>query len=467
MPKRWHYVGIIKVNTMELRDYQVELSKKGAKTLLELNIVYFCMEVRTGKTLTALNTIKLAGFKKALFLTKKKAISSIEKDYKDFKYDKNFDLKVANNESLHLIIDLNFDVVVMDEAHRFGAFPKPGKAITDFKSKFSHMPIIFLSGTPHPESINQVYHQFYVSNSSPFRMHNNFYKWFTAMGCFRTEFDLGYGAVANYSNNIEVMFKYFAIKQREIKKDDPNYDGINKLLLYQISAAKEMIEESNKKINEAIEPYFIKFTQKDAGFETSVNEHVLTCKMKPITYSLINKLKKDRVIKGSEETILADTPVKLMGKIHQLSSGTIKFESGNSQVIDCSKGEFVKEYFEGYKLAMFYKFQSEYQMLKQVFGDDLVNDLETFNSTTKHIALQVVSGREGISLKAADYLVFINIDFSAISYFQAKDRLTTMDRKTNDIYWIFSENGIEHDIYKTVMGKKDYTLSKFKKSNGL
>jgi len=53
--------------------------------------------------------------------------------------------------------------------------------------------------------------------------------------------------------------------------------------------------------------------------------------------------------------------------------------------------------------------------------------------------LQIVSGREGISLKEADYLVFYNIAFSALSYWQARDRLTTMERKFNTIYWIFTE----------------------------
>jgi hypothetical protein len=41
--------------------------------------------------------------------------------------------------------------------------------------------------------------------------------------------------------------------------------------------------------------------------------------------------------------------------------------------------------------------------------------------------------------------------------------MTTIDRKFNDIYWIFSEDGIEEKIYKTVQQKKDYTLSYFKK----
>jgi len=38
-----------------------------------------------------------------------------------------------------------------------------------------------------------------------------------------------------------------------------------------------------------------------------------------------------------------------------------------------------------------------------------------------------------------------------------------MERKTNDVYWIFSKGGIEEKIYDTVLCKKDYTLSAFTK----
>jgi hypothetical protein len=79
------------------------------------------------------------------------------------------------------------------------------------------------------------------------------------------------------------------------------------------------------------------------------------------------------------------------------------------------------------------------------------------------IALQIVSGREGISLKNADYVVFYNIDFSATSYWQARDRMTTMDRKFNKVFWIFSVGGIEDKIYKAVKSKRSYTLNIFKK----
>jgi len=40
--------------------------------------------------------------------------------------------------------------------------------------------------------------------------------------------------------------------------------------------------------------------------------------------------------------------------------------------------------------------------------------------------------------------------------------MTTKERLKNNIYWIFSKGGIEHQIYKAVSKKKDYTLQHFK-----
>jgi hypothetical protein len=77
--------------------------------------------------------------------------------------------------------------------------------------------------------------------------------------------------------------------------------------------------------------------------------------------------------------------------------------------------------------------------------------------------LQIVSSREGISLRKADYLVYYNIDFSATSYWQSKDRMTTKERLENQIFWVFAKGGIEQEIYKAVTKKKDYTLNHFKK----
>ena len=223
--------------------------------------------------------------------------------------------------------------------------------------------------------------------------------------------------------------------------------------------------DGKKEILYDMTKFMLSFTQKEAGFKSNVKEHFLICKMQPIIGNLIEKIKKDRVIEGKEEIILADTPVKVLSKVHQLSGGTIKFDSGNRKVLDSSKAQFIKDQFKGKKIGIFYKFQAELQALKDVFGDDLCTDLQTFEDTKKNIALQIISGREGISLKDADCLVMYNVDFSATSYWQSRDRLTTKNRAVNNVYWIFSDVGIESEIYDAVSKKRDYTLAHFKKNN--
>ena len=405
---------------IELRDYQKEISNNGINILNNLKILYLAMEVRTGKTLTSLHIADLYGAKNVLFTTKKKAIQSIENDYNLL--NPNYKLTVINDESLHKITD-NFDLVIHDEHHRFGAYPKPNKVAKLFKDKYSHLPMIFLSGTPFPESYGQVFHQFWISKKCPFK-ETNFYKW--AKNYVNvTQRHLGYGMVNDYS--------------------DARLEDIKPI----------------------IEPYIITFTQKKAGFQTNVKETVLYCDIKPSILALIKQLKKDLVIEGKEEIILADTAVKLQSKIHQLCSGTIKFESGNSKVLDYSKAEFIKDKFKDKKIAIFYKFKEELKAIQTIFKDNLTTELTEFNTTDKNIALQFVSGREGISLKMADCLVAYNIDFSATTYFQFKDRLTTKERKENDLYWIFSKGGIEDKIYNAVQNKKSYTLNLFKKDYGI
>jgi hypothetical protein len=152
-----------------------------------------------------------------------------------------------------------------------------------------------------------------------------------------------------------------------------------------------------------------------------------------------------------------------MMKLHQIYSGTIKFESGSSMIIDMTKANFIRERFKGKKVGIFYKFKEELKAIKQAYGEDVTTELSEFEQTDKSIALQIVSGREGISLRQADALVYYNIDFSATSYWQSRDRMTTRDRLESDVYWIFSEGGIEDDIHKAVSKKKTYTVNYFKK----
>jgi len=403
---------------MELRDYQKDIIHKGKEILEEEGMLYLSMEVRTGKTLTSLGIAEEAGVDNVLFITKKKAISSIVED--SDKLCPSYVLFTINYESMHKLPKIKWDIIICDEAHSMGAFPKPSKRAKDVRALIASTgaSVILLSGTPTPESYSQMYHQVYGIPGNPFARYKNFYAFCKT---------------------------YVDVKQRKI----------NGLYINDYSRGRDQILE-------AMKPYTLSYTQKKAGFKTEIKENVLEVSMEEQTERLIAKLKKDLVIEGSEEVILADTAVKLMTKVHQLCSGTIKFESGNSMVLDYSKANFIREKFCDKKIGIFYKFKEELNALKEVFGDDLVTDLESFNGTDKTIALQIVSGREGISLKEAECLVYYNIDFSATSYWQSRDRMTTKERLKNSIYWVFSKGGIEKDIYKAVIKKKDYTLTHFR-----
>ena len=397
---------------IQLRDYQEEAAIKGIEILNRFKILILNYEVRTGKTHIALHIAKR--YKNVLFVTKKKAISSIDNDYKNAEHS--FKITIINYESLHKISGC-FDLVIVDESHSIGAYPKPSKRTKQLKTLVKN-DLILLTGTLMPESNSQIYHQLWISNYSPFNVYTNFYKFFNDYGIPEVIYTT-YGQSKSYKN-----------------------------LPYE-------------RISSKIEPIKLSKTQSEIGFKSSISENFLYVDLLPKTLQIIKQLKKDLVVQGKKEVILADTPVKLMQKVHQLSGGTIKFESGNSAVLDYSKAEFISRHFQGKKIAIFYKFKEELNAIKQHL--DITQDIDEFDNTSKNIALQIVSGREGTNLSSADYLVYYNIDFSAVSYWQSRDRLTTKDRSENNVFWIFSRNGIEQRIYKAVMNKKNYTLQTFKK----
>ena len=406
---------------MEYRDYQKEIIKQGVGILNTHSILYLAMEVRTGKTLTSLGICEEMGAESVLFVTKKKAMSSIANDVELL--HPSYDIDIINYESLHKITQKKWDIVICDEAHSMGAYAAPSKRAKQVKEilkKHGSM-LMLMSGTPTPESFSQMYHQVYGHPNNPFAKYKNFYRWADDYVNVKAKM-IGSNRINDYSHGVE------------------------------------------QKILSAMEPYTINYTQKEAGFKSEVQEEILHVKMDNLTYRMSNMLKSDRVINGREEAVLADTGAKLMSKLHQLYSGTIIFESGNSKTIDYSKASFIAKKFYEKKIAIFYKFKQELDALKEVYPERLLTtDVEEFhNDPDKSIALQIVSGREGISLRQAKYIVYYNIDFSATSYWQSRDRMTTKDRAFNKVYWVFAEDGIEDKIYERVINKKNYTLKHFK-----
>ena len=417
---------------MILRDYQTSIANAASELLKKHKIAYLAMQVRTGKTLTSLYTAQIYGAQNVLFITKKKAISSILSDFDKSEFAK-YQLTVINFEQLHNLTKYaHFDLIIIDEAHSLGQYPIPSERTKLLKQIAYNKPIIYLSGTPSPESYSQLFHQLWVSTFSPFG-HSNFYQW--------------------------VKHGYVNVKQRFV---------FNRSLNDYSDANKSMIDEK-------VSHLFLNYTQEEAGFKENVQEHVHYVKMNAKTYEIISRLKRDKILIGKDKQVVeADTEVKLMNKLHQLYSGTVIYDSNpddttGGAVIDQSKTEYIFNTFSFDKMAIFYKFRSEYYLikLKALFmGYKVTDNPQEFNESSDKIVFisQFVSGREGINLEKADCLICYNIDFSAVTYWQCRARIQSKDRdKSAALHWIFAEDGIEDKILKAVQNKKNYTLSYFKK----
>lgn len=403
---------------MELRIYQKEISDQAASKLKEYGCCYLSMECRTGKSLTALATAHKYGAKKVLFISKLKALPSIQADYELLK--PNFELTTINFESCHKIVG-SFELIVIDEAHSLGAFPKPSKRTEAIKGLCGELPVLFLSGTPSPESYSQLFHQFWVCTHSPWKKYKNFYRW-----------------AKDYVNVCPKKVNGYTLN---------DYSDANKA-----------------KIDSDTKHLFISYSQEQAGFDTTIKEETLEVKMLPSTKLLFSTLKKNRVVEVRSNTILADSPAKLLSKLHQISSGTVISEDGTHILLDGSKAMFIRDKFKDKKLAIFYVFQSEFDLLKQVFPN-WTDSPEVFQaSTDKTFISQVRRAREGVRLDSADALIFYNLEFSYLSYEQGRNRLISKERQGDVcVYFVCSDFGLEKDVLEAVHGKQDFTLSWYQK----
>lgn len=408
---------------MTLRDYQIRISDEAKEILREHGLVYIAMEPRTGKTLTSLVTAYKHGAREVLFVTKKKAIEDILEQAKSLGYE--MEVVVTNYEQLHKY-DTKWDLVIVDEAHSIGGFPTKSIRCEELKRICVDTPIIFLSGTPSPESYSQLYHQFFISSFNPFKKWPTFYKW---------------------------AHEFVAIKKMMINGQSFN----------------DYKNADYQKIKEHCAHLFISFTQEEAGFSSFVDEEIHYVKMLDSTHRLAARLKADRVVANNEgDKIVAETPVKLMQKLHQIYSGTVIIDEPEreSRLIDESKINYIKEKFNNYpKIAIFYKFKQEGLVLNMMLGKNIYTDAIEFEKASKGVFLsQIVSGREGINLQSAEALIMYNIDFSATSYWQARSRIQTKDKtQSSKVHWLFSVGGIEDKIHKAVSEKRNYTKSYFVK----
>ena len=408
---------------MELREYQKEAADKLYWLLARKQFAYLMGEVRTGKTLTALSLIERLGIQRCLLVTKKKAIPSIEKDAKALGLQDK--VLVINYERLPKFAWTFWQLLIVDEAHSIGAYPKPSGRWKNLR-QMSYEKVLLMSGTASPESYSQLYHQFTL-HRPVWAQYRNFYEW----------------AKKGY---VDIGQKYVGTGQTV-----NDYSNANKDLILK-----------------DIDPYVVRMTQEDAGFETKIDEAVRYVEMNETTYGLAQDIIDDGISTLEGQTILADTGAKKLSKLKQLYCGTvIPEESGKGIIFDKSKAEYIKQRYGNHKLAIMYCYEAERKMLYEAFPN-ATDSPEEFNANKDAVFIgQVRASREGVNLSSATYLIFLGVDFAALSYLQARDRASFLGRDTPPrIRYIFAANGIESRVYRTVRKKENFTISHYNKVRG-
>lgn len=399
-------------------------------------LAYLTGEVRTGKTIAALEVVRRMALTSVLIVTKKKAIKSIEKDRDGMGLTDV--VTVTNYEQLPKLAGKSYALLIVDEAHCVGAYPKPPKRLLDIRSLHYSM-VLLMSGTPSPESFSQLYHQ-YAIGGGPWSALRNFYAWARAGYVDVREKRVGTGQTVN------------------------DYTRANEV-----------------RIMAEIAPYVVRITQAEAGITTEIQEQVHVVPMSERTRRLMRRIAKDGVIgRLGLRQVLADTGASRMSKLRQVAGGTVKWErqrvggdgvltapEGGSNCFDRSKVAYIQRTFTG-KTAILYTFIAEGDMLREAYGDRATDSPEVFNTDPNKVFIgQVQSSREGVNLSSADDIVFYGIDYAALSYLQARDRASYIGRtRANRVHWIFAEGSLEPMVFRVVRGKESYTIKHYNKDAG-
>lgn len=406
----------------ELRPYQKEIIPKGIAVLKKHYIVFLTARERAGKTLPALGIMKDAGFEKVLCITTVNAAIDIRNAHSQFFPDLNAD--ITNYESAHKFLAKKdeYQCIWVDESHKLGQAPKPAKVVETVKTICQNKYIIYSTATPSGEGYHKLYHQFFISSASPLLAYKNFY-------AFAREF---------------INVKTIKVQGRDIRV----YNDVNFAKLWPV-----------------IKHVFITWTREDAGFKIDAEDKILTVKMSDEAIAIFNKLKKDKIYTDSSGDVATiNGGAELLNKLNQIGSGTLKYDDvPDGKIIDVSKAVFIKSYFHGKKLAIFYKYIAEGKLLHSFFPNH-TNDAAEFNRRNDLVFIgQVKSYCEGVDLSTADCLVNYNIEFSATVYSQSRARILSKERdKPAPVYYIFAEHGIDHKIYQAVSNKLNFTWTYYK-----
>jgi len=379
--------------------------------LSQLGCVYVAGEMRTGKSLVSLLATKHYG--SVLVVTKKKAISQWMDTIEAVGLENR---TVINYQSVHKI-DASFDAVILDESHtNISAFPKLSTTARKVHATTTGADVVFLSGTPSPESYSQLYHQFYMAhNNSPFSGYKDFYSWFDT-----------YGIEESFEVNDRVITSYKSTKVSQVL--------------------------------EAIKPFIVTITQSEADFASEVAIEPVYVEAEQQLHDMMEDLKTDSEITIADIAVKAKTPLSKMQKIHQLSSGTLKTEVGSFD-ISAHKVHWISSNCTSYKKVLILTNYIQEVKLLLKYLPNSTDDLNEFQfGEARYFVGNAKSYCEGTDFSYCDVMVLYSLNFSSAVFQQSVQRLSSKTREDDPrVFVLMTTNSIDESVFSAVKMKQDFT----------
>ena len=385
--------------------HQIDLAEQVLAVLRENGLAYLASEERTGKTLAAILAAEASLASNILVLTKKKPLDGWISTLAEYPHLKTY--YVTNYHQAHKI-QQDYDLVILDEAHNYiSGFPKPSTMWSTVRRLCKGKPIIYLSATPRPQGTQQLFHQFKLSDWSPWSNYKNFYHWHKVLGIPYT-----------------IMV-----------------DG-NK---------KNMYDKTKPEAWEQVQHLFITKTRAALGFEHEPEDKLHYIELSEETKQLYNVLVKDRIVYGlADEPLVCDTGPKYRVSLHMIEGGTIKIGKKYIQLPNTEKIDYIlKTWGDSPDLVIMHNYIEEANKLAAYFKQAKI--------------LQATSYAEGVDLSMYKHLVIYSQDFSTARHTQRRARQANKNRKEPIVvHFLLVKKGSSERVYKTVsVNKKNFVDTVF------
>jgi len=381
-----------------LNKAQKKASKKLQKRLSKYGIACLWGEARSGKSRSFLDA---SHNETTLVITEHSAIKGVQSEAKEI----GVDVDVINYQSVHKMNPDGYTMIICDECHRFISQAKP-KPATTWKEvvKFTKgKKLILASATPTSEGFSGLYYQLGLSLYSPFK-HPRFTKFFEE-----------YGTDKKIWTGVRLV---------------PNYKACNV-----------------EKVQKAMEHLVVKLTRKKTGHTHESKDVIHRIPLSKKQQKIYDTLFETKLYMKKGVELLADTGVKMLGKLHQVCGGVaVKGETDNDYRFKKlpPKVKYIQDNFNTDNTIILSYYKHEQEFLKGLFPHT--------GSVTKLST--------GVDLSHYESMIVYSMAFSSANYFQVKARLMNVNRKTPmNVHYLIS--GIDEHVLKAVESKSNFTTRWF------